>query len=452
MVWMRKGAAIERVRQRVGGALHRLRRDKRGNVFVILAFAILPIMTATGMSIDYALAARLQTKMSAAADAAALSGVTQPMMHEANVANIESTVRRMFNAQVEGLRGLNYDASTLVVTVAETLGSVNRRTIEVRFSGTSNNSFIGLLGRDTLPLGGVAQTSATIAPDIDFYVMLDTSPSMAIPATTAGINTMTAKTGGCAFACHQTDVSGGETVVHNGTRMSYYSYARAMNLQLRADLVSKAVEDLANVATDTGSQNGANYRMALSKFSFNYTNIVASPSSPATVKSNASQATILPYCRNNQRVCGTGDDDQATNFTVAFDGALSTLPGTSGAGTGASGDTPKAFLFIVTDGMRDEASGGRRMGPIPTNQCQLIKDRGVKIAILYTEYLASAASDQWSIDNVRRPYLDAPEKISPALTNCASPGLFYKVSTNDNISSALTAMFRQAIATPRLTQ
>ncbi len=46
-------------------------------------------------------------------------------------------------------------------------------------------------------------------PNIDFYLLLDNSPSMSLPATAAGITSMRNLTSnqdggnGCAFACHQ---------------------------------------------------------------------------------------------------------------------------------------------------------------------------------------------------------------------------------------------------------
>ena len=55
------------------------------------------------------------------------------------------------------------------------------------------------------------------------------------------------------------------------------------------------------------------------------------------------------------------------------------------------------MLFIVTDGVEDEMSGGIRLiQPInagtSTNYCTTIKGRGIKIAILYTEYLPVPAN------------------------------------------------------------
>ena len=44
------------------------------------------------------------------------------------------------------------------------------------------------------------------------------------------------------------------------------------------------------------------------------------------------------------------------------------------------------------------------------------------------------------------------DRISPALLSCASSGLYYEVTTDEDISAALTALFNKAIATARLSQ
>src|SRR5208283_1878773 len=66
-----------------------------------------------------------------------------------------------------------------------------------------------------IPISGTSQATSTESPNIDFYLLLDDSPSMAIAATTAGINTLTSETinapnnsadaGGCGFGCHETN-------------------------------------------------------------------------------------------------------------------------------------------------------------------------------------------------------------------------------------------------------
>ena len=90
------------------------------------------------------------------------------------------------------------------------------------------------------------------------------------------------------------------------------------------------------------------------------------------------------------------------------------------------------------------------------SQCTAIKNRGVRIAILYTEYLAS------SIQNSGLSFADSVAstnvpQIPTQLQSCASTNpdgskLYYKVSSNQDISAALTKLFTMAVQTARLTQ
>ncbi|MBA3898529.1 MAG: hypothetical protein H0X36_15665 [Sphingomonadaceae bacterium] len=426
-----------------------LLRDTRGNVLMLTGLAVIPLVAATGMGIDYSRAARLQTKLNAAADAAALAAVSQPMMVKTDdEANSFATF--IFNQQAGADHDASYNAANLTITITHTGAVSSNRIATVTYTADSHNFFGNFVGTPTTTVGGTSQANATRAPNIDFYMMLDTSPSMALPATSAGITQMVSATGGCAFACHQTTLNADYLVDGSGNRISYYTYAKTHNISLRTDLVPTAVSDLTQVAKDAAINNHANYRMALANFDYKYNNIVGVPSDLDFVKTKVPNATLLPYCQNNQRICGTGDNDTATDYTTALGGALLGLPGTAGNGTNDVGDTPQAILFLITDGMRDENSGGRKMGPMPTAQCTTVKNRGVRIAILYTRYLPESASDSWSQTNVRAPFLDPADKITPALTDCASPGLLYTVSTDGDISAALAALFRQAIATAHL--
>jgi Flp pilus assembly protein TadG len=437
-----------------------LSRDRRGNVLMIMGFSVIPLTLATGMAIDYSQAARLQTKMNAAADAAALAAVTQPMMKQDNGVAKQAAIN-MFNAQVAALQGLEYNPGNLTVTITGNAGAANKRTATVSYSAKSTNSFAGVIGMRVIDIGGTSEAAAAAAPNTDLYVLLDTSPSMMLPSTTVGLQSMVAATGGCAFACHQTDKSAnaGHLIKKNNVYYNYYEIAKLNGVTLRTDVLHTAVRDMTDTANTVATTNGATYRMGL--FSFDYTFRTVWPkesksgyfleTSLPTLKSHVNDAEVLSYCRNNQRVCGTNDNDTATNFTVAFTEASKSIPN-PGEGTNNSGDRPQAILFLLTDGMRDESSGGRKMGPIPEALCTAVKNRGIRIAVLYTEYLPESASDTWSINNVRNPFLTPTDKISPALMNCASSGLFYKVTTNSNVSAALTALFEKAVATAHLTR
>ena len=177
---------------RVSAVLRRLLGEKRGNVLMIFGFAIIPLTFATGMGIDYGRAMRLQTKLNAAADAAALSAVTQQMMLESGDAgntDAAAAAKNVFLSQITSLPGLNWSDANLKVTVTGNDSVTNTRTAVVSYNATSSNAFAGVLGMATLPIHGTSTATATAAPNIDFYVALDTSPSMALPTTTAGIGT-----------------------------------------------------------------------------------------------------------------------------------------------------------------------------------------------------------------------------------------------------------------------
>ncbi|RZJ99039.1 MAG: hypothetical protein EOO76_16310, partial [Novosphingobium sp.] len=87
--------------------LRRLRHDRRGNVMMILGFAMIPMTFGVGFGVDYTRAMKLKTRMDAAADAAALAAVNVTAMQKDD-ATAKEAARKMFNAQVAGLNGLLY--------------------------------------------------------------------------------------------------------------------------------------------------------------------------------------------------------------------------------------------------------------------------------------------------------------------------------------------------------
>lgn len=468
--------------------------DRRGNVLMIFAFAVIPMVFATGMGIDYARAERLQTKLNAIADASALSAVTQTMMRQTNATACD-TARNMFASQIASMPGLRLntgDPQQFSITLKDNSGEIDcassnaslnttasfARTATVTFRGTSENVFGGILGMSTLPLHGNSQAYSAVAPNIDFYVMLDTSPSMLLPATTDSYNTLVAKTGGCAFACHQSNLvwnDGSKKGYPRNTELScsgnnhtkcidYYTVARNSGVVLRTDLLTQAMQDLTNVATTTSVQNKAKYRMGISDFDYMFRQIWPTTKSDdgrwvdpdlSRVESHVADAKVLIYSENNNRVYNVGDNDTATRQVNAFTNIANNIP-LPGNGTNVEGDTPQEILFVITDGMRDEnRPGGKPEVAFDTAQCNVMKNNGIRIAILYTEYLPqSIENDSWSKgtgsgDGNVYYRLD---QVEPALQACASKGLYYKVTTDDDISAALTKLFQTAVATARLTQ
>ena len=82
-----------------------------------------------------------------------------------------------------------------------------------------------------------------------------------------------------------------------------------------------------------------------------------------------------------------------------------------------------------------------------TNWCTTIKNRGIKIAILYTDYLA-VPTDSWYQGHIAPIQSD----IGPALQACASPGLFYDAAIGSDLGQALAALFAAVTQSGHLTQ
>ena len=117
----------------------------------------------------------------------------------------------LFQAQLSKLPNVSYSTSNVTVNVVDTVAATGlNRTATLNYTANSNNLFTGVIGMSTLPIAGTSQSKNGISPKINFYMLLDTSPSMEIAATTAGISTMVSHTssqGGCAFGCHETNPS-----------------------------------------------------------------------------------------------------------------------------------------------------------------------------------------------------------------------------------------------------
>ena len=426
-------------------------RNDRGNVLMILGFSIIPMTFAVGMGIDYARAEKMQTQLDAIADAAALVAVSKQVMPLPD-ASAQQYALYMFQTQAQPILAAN-NVTLTTLTAASPTDANGRRTATVSYAGESANSFAGILGLASLHIHGTSTTSNATAPNIDFYMLLDVSGSMALPTTSAGLTQVAnSNSSGCEFACHSTNDLKGTAA--NGSTQDLYGVAKSYNLILRISDEGTATSKLTSDAQSTASKNGATYRMEISSFDGDggFTTLQALTPNLAQASGTTTNLTPSLYYNNGcpTQACKSTDvgyNDQDTGSSDAFANMnnLMTTPG-----TGLNGNQPQAVMFIITDGMRDEKRpGGKPEIAIDTSLCTTIKSRGIRIAILYTEYLPqSMANDSWSQANVA-PYL---YQIEPALQACATAGLYTKVSTDQDIATALDNLFQNAVATAKITK
>lgn len=247
----------------IAGCFRSLIANRRANVAMIFALALVPITIAVGASVDYTMAAARESQMNAYADAAALAAVRPAILGQNDAASVTAATNT-FNAQAQAFSGVNYNPSNLNVTVVDT---GIRRTITVTWLATSQNAFAGILGFATTALSGTATAVGAIAPNVNFYLLLDSSPSQAIAATQAGINTMvqnTSSQGGCAFGCHESNPQADNLGNPNGE--DNYTLATALGVVLRIDNVTAAAQGLMSTAQTTEESNQATYGMAINTF------------------------------------------------------------------------------------------------------------------------------------------------------------------------------------------
>jgi hypothetical protein len=85
-----------------------------------------------------------------------------------------------------------------------------------------------------------------------------------------------------------------------------------------------------------------------------------------------------------------------------------------------------------------------------------LKSRGIKIAVLYTTYLALPTNGwymSWIDPFNAGPYGPSPNsQIATNMAACASPGFYFEVSPTDGISQAMSALFQKVVQEAHVTK
>jgi Flp pilus assembly protein TadG len=428
--------------------IRRFRTHDGGTMALFVGLASIPIIFSVGAGVDYSTASMAKSKLQAVADAAALSAVDHTAI-SGTAAAAQSTAQTVFNSEATNLNNVTVGNVTVTVTDSNT-----GRTAVVSYTATKTNAFMGLLGIPTTTINGQAQAAAGLSVNINFYLLLDNSPSMNIAATSSGISTMVANTsaqGGCAFACHESNPSADNLGNPNGE--DNYTLAQKLGVVTRMENLASATQSLMTTASSTEGSNTTQYQMAIYTFANSGLNTIqALTSNMTTAKAAAANINVLTVYDNNWLTKTNQNNDTDTNFESAMS-AINTIMPNPGLGTPTS--TPQEVLFIVSDGVDDEVAsscsqsldGNRCQAPFNTAWCTTVKNRGIQIAVLYTEYLP-LPTNSW-YNNWIAPFQN---QIGPNLESCASTGMFFSVTTDGDISAAMQALFQQAISTARLTQ
>jgi Flp pilus assembly protein TadG len=436
--------------------LQRFLEDRRGGVAPMFALMLIPLIGAVGSAVDYTIAAKIRTQLLAAADAASISSVSKSSAALAAAATMsgDGTITA---GVTEATKVFTVNAGT---ATSYTLGNVTAKVVKsgttvtstIDFTASVPTHFMGLFGIKTVPVHGSSTATNGLPTFIDFYLLLDNTPSMGVAATPADVTKMVNNTTDqCAFACH--DQSNPD---------NYYQLAKTLGVTLRIDVLRTATQQLMDTAKTTAVVSNQ-FKMGIYTFGTSAKNLglttIQGPTTNLTAAKTAAAAIDLmtiPY-QNYQ-------GDTLTNFGDVLTDINDVIPT---PGSGATSSSPQKYLFFVSDGVNDRINGSpgctqsvtnssdpqtgksyvRCQEPLNTTFCDDIKKRGVKIAVLYTTYLP-LPTNPWYMKYVD-PFSD---QIGPAMQSCASPGLYFEVSPTQGIAEAMKALFQKAVAQARLTK
>jgi len=436
----------------IAASLSGLWRDSRGNVAITFAFASVPIIISVGAAVDYSLANRTKAVLDSDADAAVLS-VTNLAAMSLTAKNAQTSAVNFFNAEALSLK-----RGSVTTVSAKVTDSGNGRTAVVTYTATVPTSLMGIAGINNINIGGSSTAASAVPTYIDFYLLLDNTPSMGVGATPADITTMVNNTPDqCAFACHQLDVAPND----------YYGLAKKLGVTTRIDVVRSATQQLMDTAAATQTVSGQ-FRAAIYTFGATASNagltkiqsLTTSLSGAKTAAGNIDLMTV-PY-QNYASDTDTNFDDVLPDMNAQI----------ATPGDGSTASKPQKILFFVSDGVADAANISctqpttagqdpktgtnytRCQEPLTVSSCKT--DRGITIAVLYTTYLALPTNSwymSWIDPFNKGPYGPSPNsQIAKNMESCASPGYYFEVSPTDGISQAMTALFQKVVQAARLTK
>lgn len=399
-------------------------RDKRANIAVIFALALVPLVTFMGVAVDYTIANKQRTKLQQALDVALLAGAAAGKQ-ALDSGGSQSTAISAANAAATSIFVGN---TTGIISQLVTNFTVNGLTLSGTGSATSNmvTNFLSIIGRPTLGLSVASNTSSTTQPYMSVYLLVDISSSMLLPSTQAGITQMINGTG-CALACHDQT---------NGTD----SYAWALNkgIQLRYQVVNQGIQNLLTYL-NSSSTFKTYVRVGLWSFDSSLTQMSALTSSFSSVSNNFP----APGLASSDSAAATPFDSLIGNFV--------SIVGNGGDGTSLA--SPQKLVIIATDGVNDptrawvsQTSLRPQVKVFDTSFCTTLKNKGITVAIINTPYYPMTWDWGYNATLGQSGSLGGATRVDDipiALSACAG-NYFIRTSDPTTIQSAFTTLFTKA--------
>ncbi len=461
-------------------------KERAGNTAMIFALLAPVLVLIGGGVVDLTQVSVRQASLQQAADAAAVGAVARSspgykyavnnMIGYGSVPDsVTSTgTAAVFNANWKQpgdtttpvIAGTSCGGSTFVCKQLTPASVVSVNSV-ITISAAYTPSFLGLIGQKSIKLKAVAQASDNIPVYINFNMLLDNTPSMGIAASLPDIQTMVNNTPDqCAFACHDTSNSN-----------NYYLLAKRLGVTTRIANVAAATSSLLTTAQNTETANGIANEFSVALYDFG--TAATDPTSSTYTGFNQVYPTTLGGTTTDLNAAASAAstidlmtvanpsqyNDQDTNLNAPLKYAAQNL---IASGTGISATSPQQVLFMVSDGVNDtyncavnNVGACRAITSLDTTACTTLKNHGIKIAVLYTEYLPLPTNPFWqtyvaqNLQSWSSPWSTPPgppnDTIASNMQACASTGLYFKVDASGDIKAAMNALFQAVVASVKIT-
>jgi len=179
------------IKSRFRDALRRFPDAKDGNIAVIFAVALLPILGFIGAAIDYSRANMARSSMQAALDSTALMVAKDLSMGVITTSQINSTAQAYFTALFTNKEAKGVTVSATYTNAQSSTGS----TISITGSGNITTDFMYLFGHPTMDFN-TATTTAWGNSRLRVAMVLDNTGSMAQAGKMTALKNASTGTGG----------------------------------------------------------------------------------------------------------------------------------------------------------------------------------------------------------------------------------------------------------------
>lgn len=368
--------------------LRRFLRNTSGN-FAIMTGLLLPVvLVAAGAAIDFGMALTARERLTAAANGAVLAALSEVQVgteqgDTPTEQAVEDAIRGFFASNTD-----NIPYTTLSSVTPDAQIVSNQIFASISFEANYRTTIMTLFGRENVAISNRAQATVTLRSFININILVDTSQSMGIGATDKD-QQLVAQATGCAFACH----------INQARGSSSYDQARKKGATMRIDVARSAVAAAADTIAAAEEFSGQ-VTIGLYRFSNQLTQIL-SPTDPRA--SDTAYVKSLAQSQINLDMTYGG-----TNIEDALRQMSTTMPA---GGSGGSADDRVQYIVVVSDGVES----GQAWLPNPKNWfyytgnvpnapskwyaahevnyalnpgiCTTLRNAGIQIYFIYTEYL-----------------------------------------------------------------